>query len=33
MAYTDAQYSDLLRAVNQYGSVYNSGNPSIVNPY
>ena len=33
MAYTDAQYSDLLRAVNQYGSVYNSGDPSIVNPY
>ena len=33
MAYTDAQYSDLLRAVNQTGSVYNYGNPQFVNPY
>ena len=34
MAYTDTQYSDLLRAVNQYGSAYNYGNySSFVNPY
>ena len=33
MPNTNAQYSDLLRAVNQYGSVYNHGNPSFVNPY
>ena len=33
MSYTNSQYSDLLRAVNQYGSMYNYGDPSIVNPY
>ena len=34
MAYRDSQYSDLLRAVNQYGSAYNYGNySSFVNPY
>tara|TARA_R110000824_G_scaffold14378_4_gene61209 strand:- start:560 stop:3307 length:2748 start_codon:yes stop_codon:yes gene_type:complete len=33
MSYSNAQYSDLLRAVNQTGSVYNYGNPQFVNPY
>jgi len=33
MSYSNAQYSDLLRAINQTGSVYNYGNPQFVNPY